>query len=95
MAEPAKCPTCGQVIAAPPEDRRIWKYRKDEARLFSDPESVPAGQGWVDSPALVDVPEEIPQIESVAAEEDSEGAEVAEENPAAGGRPRGRPRKVA
>ena len=35
-----------------------WLYRKGEAQIFASPEDVPDGQGWVDSPALVeDTPE--------------------------------------
>lgn len=29
-------------------------YRKGEARLFASPDDVPAGEGWVDSPAKID-----------------------------------------
>ena len=39
-------------------DRRCWRYRLDEngapdARVFDQPDSVPEGEGWVDSPANV------------------------------------------
>lgn len=32
----------------------VFMYRKGEARLFASPDDVPAGEGWVDSPAKVD-----------------------------------------
>lgn len=34
-------------------DRRCWRYRAGEAKIFTSPEEVPTGEGWVDSPALV------------------------------------------
>lgn len=32
------------------EDRRIWMYRKGEARLFNSPDEVPKGEGWRETP---------------------------------------------
>lgn len=37
-------------------DRRCWRYRLDEngaldARIFAQPDIVPDGEGWADSPA--------------------------------------------
>lgn len=37
-----------------PLDRRCWRYRPGEARIFATPDDVPQGEGWVDSPALVE-----------------------------------------
>lgn len=34
-------------------DTRVWRYRAGEARIFSSVDAVPAGEGWVDSPAKV------------------------------------------
>lgn len=34
-------------------DRRTFRYRMGESRIFDSPESVPNGEGWVDSPAKV------------------------------------------
>ncbi len=34
--------------SAPAEDRRVWKYRGTEARLFDSPDDVP--DGWTDAP---------------------------------------------
>lgn len=38
------------------EDRRVWMYRKGEAKLFDSLEAVPPGEGWRDTPAA-DEPE--------------------------------------
>lgn len=35
-------------------DRRCFRYRQGESRLFNSPEEVPEGEGWVDSPAKVE-----------------------------------------
>lgn len=32
----------------------VWMYREGEARLFASPETVPASEGWVDSPDKVE-----------------------------------------
>ena len=40
------------------QDTRCWRYRAGEARIFPSPEAVPAGEGWVDSPAKVAEPEQ-------------------------------------
>jgi len=32
-------------------DRRVMMFRKGERKIFRSPEDVPAGEGWVDSPA--------------------------------------------
>jgi len=30
--------------------RRVYMYRKGEAKIFASPEDVPAGEGWQDTP---------------------------------------------
>lgn len=37
----------------PEPDRRTWRYRQGESKIFHSPESVPEGQGWVDCPSKV------------------------------------------
>ena len=37
------------------EDKRVWMYRKGEARLFNSPEAVPANEGWKDAPISGDL----------------------------------------
>lgn len=32
-------------------DKRVWMYRKGEAKLFPSMKDVPKGEGWHDSPA--------------------------------------------
>lgn len=32
----------------------VWMYRKGEAKVFASPDQIPEGEGWVDSPALVE-----------------------------------------
>lgn len=46
-------------------DRRCWRYKLGEGRIFPDPESVPAGEGWVDSPAKVAQESEIEPVEPI------------------------------
>lgn len=40
----------------PEPDRRTWRYRQGESKIFHSPESVPEGQGWVDCPSKVGAP---------------------------------------
>jgi hypothetical protein len=47
-------------------DRRCFRYRLGEKRIFLNPESVPEGEGWVDSPAKVRAaPEKAPEASPV------------------------------
>lgn len=64
-------------------DRRCFRYRVGESRLFNSPEEVPEGQGWVDSPAKV---EAAPAIEIEIVPEAATPDEPAKKK-------RGRPRK--
>ena len=48
-------------------DRRTFRYRLGEARIFENPESVPEGEGWVDSPAKVRPMPQIQPVEAVSA----------------------------
>ncbi len=67
------------ATSAQTDDRRVWKYRPGEAKLFDNPESVPDGEGWGD------VPVEATAEPTVAMEEPA---------PAEPPKRRGRPPKV-
>ncbi len=43
-------------LAQPGVSRKVWMYRRGESRLFDDYSEIPEGEGWVDSPAKVDLP---------------------------------------
>lgn len=36
------------------EDKRVWMYRKGEARLFDSPDDVPKDEGWSEVPVSGD-----------------------------------------
>jgi hypothetical protein len=85
-----KCPHCGKPLKATAEpDRRVFMYRLGEARMFDSPESIPAGEGWQDTP------QQSPQIEPQESTEDAPAVGVAEEIPATGDSPKPRRRKKA
>lgn len=46
------------AMAAHAAERPVFMYRPGESRIFRNPESIPEGEGWVDSPALVRPPAE-------------------------------------
>lgn len=45
------------------EDKRVFMYKGNEARLFDSIEDVPAGEGWTDHPTAT---ESAPAVEPVA-----------------------------
>lgn len=47
-------------MAVPATMRPIFMYRLGESKRFDNPESIPEGEGWVDSPAKV---RPMPQIQ--------------------------------
>jgi len=53
-------------------DTRVWRYRAGEARIFPSADAVPAGEGWVDSPAKVN-------SQPVPREDDGDAVPVGEE----------------
>ncbi len=55
------------IEASETPDRRCWRYKLGESRVFLNPESVPEGEGWVDSPAKVRPVPEKPQIAPLVA----------------------------
>lgn len=58
----------------------VFMYRKDEARLFQSLADVPAGEGWVDSPAKVGADLPAPAVAEPAPEpeDDARGGLIAE-----------------